>query len=109
VQGYGTADDTESITTLHRAIGAGITFLDTAMSYGTGHNERLLGHALAGRREEVTLAKRRTRNRLPNGRPLTRWRLGNAPSYAVARVTRLPVIAGAYRGKHLVRTELVAA
>jgi aryl-alcohol dehydrogenase-like predicted oxidoreductase len=66
-QGYGAADDTESITTLHRAIEAGITFLDTAMSYGTGHNERLLGRALAGRREEVTLATKFGIVRGPDG------------------------------------------
>jgi aryl-alcohol dehydrogenase-like predicted oxidoreductase len=55
-QGYGAADDTESIATLHRAIDIGVTFLDTAMSYGRGHNEQLLGRALAGRRDKVVLA-----------------------------------------------------
>ncbi|MFI6512161.1 aldo/keto reductase [Streptosporangium sp. NPDC050855] len=55
-QGYGAADDTESIATLHRAVDLGVTFLDTAMSYGRGHNERLLGRALAGRRDKVVVA-----------------------------------------------------
>ncbi|MBT2227633.1 aldo/keto reductase [Nonomuraea sp. NEAU-A123] len=55
-QGYGPADDAESIATLHRAIDIGVTFWDTAMSYGRGHNEQLLGRALAGRRDEVVLA-----------------------------------------------------
>lgn len=41
---------------MQRAIDLGITFLDTAMSYCAGHNERLLGQALAGRRDQVTLA-----------------------------------------------------
>lgn len=42
-QGYGTAGDTESIGAPQRAIELRVTFLDTAMSYGVGHNERLLG------------------------------------------------------------------
>jgi aryl-alcohol dehydrogenase-like predicted oxidoreductase len=55
-QGYGQADDTESIATLHRAVELGVTFWDTAQSYGAGHNERLLAKALAHHRDEVTLA-----------------------------------------------------
>ena len=55
-QGYGQADDTESLATLHRAIELGVTFWDTAQSYGAGQNERLLAKALAGHRDEVTLA-----------------------------------------------------
>jgi aryl-alcohol dehydrogenase-like predicted oxidoreductase len=55
-QGYGQADDAESLATLHRAIELGVTFWDTAQSYGAGHNERLLARALARHRDEVTLA-----------------------------------------------------
>ena len=47
---YGQADDAESIRTLHRAIDLGITFFDTATGYGAGHNESLLGRAVADRR-----------------------------------------------------------
>jgi len=55
-QSYGAADETESIATIHRALDLGVFFLDTADVYGLGHNEQLVGRALAGRRDEVVLA-----------------------------------------------------
>jgi aryl-alcohol dehydrogenase-like predicted oxidoreductase len=53
---YGAADADEAIATVHRAIELGVTFLDTAELYGPHTNEELLGRALAGRRDEVTIA-----------------------------------------------------
>ncbi|WP_327633411.1 aldo/keto reductase [Kribbella sp. NBC_00482] len=56
-QSYGVrADDSESIATLHAAIDAGCTFIDTADVYGDGENEELVGRGLAGRRDQVVLA-----------------------------------------------------
>jgi aryl-alcohol dehydrogenase-like predicted oxidoreductase len=55
---YGPADDRESIATLERALALGMTLLDTSMSYGGGHNERLLGRVLASRRDEIVLASK---------------------------------------------------
>jgi aryl-alcohol dehydrogenase-like predicted oxidoreductase len=55
---YGETDEQESIATIHRALELGVTFLDTADIYGSefGENERLVGSAIAGRRNEVVLA-----------------------------------------------------
>ncbi|MFD7507319.1 aldo/keto reductase [Streptomyces sp. NPDC059850] len=55
--GYGESDDAQSIATIHRALDLGVTLLDTADFYGFGHNEELLGRALAGpRREQAVVA-----------------------------------------------------
>ncbi|MCB5911393.1 aldo/keto reductase [Streptomyces pinistramenti] len=54
--GYGAADDTQSIATIHRALDLGVSLLDTSDFYGAGHNEELIGRAVAGRRDEVVLA-----------------------------------------------------
>jgi aryl-alcohol dehydrogenase-like predicted oxidoreductase len=53
---YGEVDDEESINTINRALDLGIDFVDTANVYGAGHNERLVGHAIGGHRDEVVLA-----------------------------------------------------
>ncbi|MER8445305.1 aldo/keto reductase [Mesorhizobium sp. M1066] len=55
-QSYGPPDEAESIATLHRAIELGCTFLDTAEVYGPYDNEALLGQALKGKRDQVTIA-----------------------------------------------------
>jgi len=60
---YGAADDAESLRTIDRAIDLGITFFDTASGYGDGHNERLLGRAIAGRRDRLTIASKFTHRR----------------------------------------------
>ena len=53
---YGPSDEDESIATMRRALDIGVTFVDTSDLYGSGHNEQLLGRAIAGRRDEVQVA-----------------------------------------------------
>ena len=53
---YGPADDNESVEVIHRAVELGVNFLDTSDVYGVGHNEELVGRAIADRRDQVVLA-----------------------------------------------------
>ncbi|HYU31965.1 MAG TPA: aldo/keto reductase [Thermoanaerobaculia bacterium] len=53
---YGPSDEEKSLGTLHHAVEIGVTFWDTSDMYGIGHNERLVGRALRGRRDQVVLA-----------------------------------------------------
>jgi aryl-alcohol dehydrogenase-like predicted oxidoreductase len=64
---YGTGDEGESIATIRRALDLGVTFLDTADMYGPFTNERLVGRAIRGRRDEVTLATKFGNVRGENG------------------------------------------
>ena len=64
---YGTGDDDESIATIHRTIELGITFLDTADMYGPFTNEKLVGRAIQGRRDEVVLATKFGNERKEDG------------------------------------------
>jgi aryl-alcohol dehydrogenase-like predicted oxidoreductase len=66
-QSYGPADEQESLATIHRSIELGMTFLDTADIYGPYGNERLVGRAIAGRRDEVVLATKFGNQRLDDG------------------------------------------
>jgi pyridoxine 4-dehydrogenase len=65
---YGPADRAESIATIHAALDAGITLLDTGDFYGMGHNELLIREALAGRpRENVQISVKFGALRGPDG------------------------------------------
>ncbi|ONI79777.1 aldo/keto reductase [Actinosynnema sp. ALI-1.44] len=55
-ESYGPADWDGGLATIDRALELGVTFLDTADAYGTGHNEVLVGRAIHGRRDQVQLA-----------------------------------------------------
>ncbi|GAB2794801.1 aldo/keto reductase [Streptomyces daliensis] len=54
--GYGSADDEQSVATIHRALELGVTLLDTSDFYGAGHNEELVGRAVADRRDQAVVA-----------------------------------------------------
>ncbi|MGZ4437509.1 MAG: aldo/keto reductase [Nocardioides sp.] len=64
---YGTGDEQQAVDTVHRALDLGVSFLDTADMYGPFTNERLVGKAIAGRRDEVQLATKFGNERREDG------------------------------------------
>jgi len=64
---YGPADEKESIATIHAALDRGVTLLDTGDYYGAGHNEMLIGRALADRRDKALLSVKFGALRAPDG------------------------------------------
>ena len=78
---YGTADEATAISTIHRALDLGVTFLDTADMYGPFTNEQLVGKAIGERRDEVQLATKFGNERNPDGS----WvRINGTPDYVHA-------------------------
>jgi aryl-alcohol dehydrogenase-like predicted oxidoreductase len=64
---YGSTDDAESVATIQAAIERGVTLLDTGDFYGMGHNEMLVGRAIAGRRDRVQISVKFGALRAPDG------------------------------------------
>src|ERR1700760_1534642 len=64
---YGKCDDAEAIRVIHHALDRGVTMLDSSDMYGWGHNETLLGKALAGKRDKVVLATKFGQTQQPGG------------------------------------------
>jgi aryl-alcohol dehydrogenase-like predicted oxidoreductase len=77
---YGTADEAAAIRTIQRALELGVTFFDTADAYGPFTNERLVGKAIAGRRDEVVLATKFGNERRDDG---TWVRINGTPEYVL--------------------------
>jgi len=76
---YGSADESEAVRTIHRALDLGVTLLDTADMYGPFTNEKLVGAAISGRRDEVVLATKFGNVRDPDD-PTHRW-IDGSPEY----------------------------
>ena len=78
---YGTGDEQTGLDTIRRALDLGVTFLDTADMYGPFTNERLVGKAVAGRRDEVQLATKFGNKRGEDG---SRLGIDGSPEYVRA-------------------------
>jgi aryl-alcohol dehydrogenase-like predicted oxidoreductase len=90
-QSYGPADEAESILTIRQALDAGVILIDTADVYGNGHNERLVGRAIEGRRPEVVLATKFSLSRDASGERKVNGRPENVRACCDASLARLGV------------------
>jgi aryl-alcohol dehydrogenase-like predicted oxidoreductase len=78
---WGTKDHEESIRIIHRALDAGVNFIDTADVYSAGESEEIVGKAIAGRRDDIVLA---TKVHMPMGEGANRR--GNSRRWIAAEV-----------------------
>ncbi len=78
---YGSPDHAGGVATIRRALDLGVTLLDTADMYGPFTNEKLVGEAIVGRRDEVQLATKFGNERRPDG---TRLGVNGRPEYVRA-------------------------
>jgi aryl-alcohol dehydrogenase-like predicted oxidoreductase len=89
---YGATDWDSSIATIHRALDLGVTFIDTADAYGSGHNEVLVGRGIAHRRGEVQLATKFGIDRSAgDGKRVIRGERGYVKRACESSLTRLGV------------------
>lgn len=87
---YGIPDDAESVATVHRAVDLGVTLFDTSDAYAAGRNEELVGGALRGLRDRVSIATKFGNIRGPNGeRGGTNGHPGYVPKACEASLKRL--------------------
>src|SRR5688572_21582264 len=89
---YGPSDDAESVATIHAALDRGVNLLDTGDFYGVGHNELLIGRALADRRDRALVSVKFGALRGPDGS----WigfdaRPASVKNFAAHSLTRLGV------------------
>jgi len=77
---YGPCEDADGAAVIKAALDAGINFLDTADMYGWGHNETLVGHAIAGRRDDIVLATKFGHVLTPSGATVINGR----PDYVIS-------------------------
>ncbi|UYQ95526.1 aldo/keto reductase [Chitinophaga horti] len=83
---YGASDESEAIATLHRSLELGVSFLDTADTYGPNLNERLIAKAVAGKRHRYTIATK-FGYEIDADEQLT-WQINGKKSYVKSAVER---------------------